>query len=229
MESDQTVDERPTLYLHCGAAQAQGSRGYQQDALSFVDNGLMAEGEAAAMAEPSPVAEKEGARRHAIIGVFDGHGSESYARHASENIHRHIVEDKAFTEGNFPLALANGFLAEDRELYQTVHVEEKRGGTTATVALIVDDMLFIANVGDSRAVLAERGEGTDFFAIRVSQDHKPSVPKEQVRLQNTEAIVSQGRVHTRTHSLNMTRALGDFAFKAPANEASAKSSPRGHA
>lgn len=245
--SDET-ERSPRLSLLCGYAQAQGSRPYQQDCLSVIDNGLLAvdAGGQPAPFEAAPETDK-GKPKHSLFGIFDGHGSSDYAQHAANTVHDLVVNDPAFAEGNYPVALANSFFKEDKELLEKVHPEEERGGTTATVALIVDGILCelvgrpderlisllsvssplrltyspfpdIVNVGDSRAVLAERGEGTDYFAIRVSQDHKTSLPKEQARLAKSEAVVAQGRVHTKTHSLNMTRALGDFAFKAPKNE-----------
>jgi hypothetical protein len=128
---------------------------------------------------------------------------------------------------------------------------EGRGGTTATVALVTDKhRLFVANVGDSRSVLA-RDEGSGLFAIRMSRDHNLEDKGEYKRFvrallsrhthrscasQSTDCsrdvwivrgvfrIAEMGvpakgnRVYAPGHSLNMTRALGDFDFKAPYNK-----------
>ena len=52
-------------------------------------------------------------------------------------------------------------------------------GTTALIALITkNNELFIANAGDSRAVISKNGQ-----AIRLSFDHKPTDPQELNRLQ----------------------------------------------
>lgn len=47
----------------------------------------------------------------------------------------------------------------------------ERSGSCAIVVLIVADMCFVANVGDSRAVLSANG-GLEIKAL--SDDHKPS-------------------------------------------------------
>lgn len=51
----------------------------------------------------------------------------------------------------------------------------ERSGSCAIVALIVADMCYIANVGDSRAVLSAN-LGKTIKAL--SEDHKPCDPKE---------------------------------------------------
>ena len=43
-------------------------------------------------------------------------------------------------------------------------------GSTACVALIKGDILYVANAGDSRCVLASRGQAVD-----MSVDHKPEL------------------------------------------------------
>ena len=54
-----------------------------------------------------------------------------------------------------------------------------KSGTCAIVLLIVDDLVFIANVGDSRAVLS-RNQGTTIHDLSV--DHKPGTKNEFHRI-----------------------------------------------
>ena len=141
LDSERTSSPSPRLTLLCGYAQAQGSRPYQQDVFSVVDNGYLNVEAGSEPALHSPIFHEISDKKHAAFAIFDGHGSDNYAKHAADNIHDLILGDDAFKEGNFPLALANAFFAEDRELYETVHPEEARGGTTATVAMVVEGML----------------------------------------------------------------------------------------
>ncbi len=47
-------------------------------------------------------------------------------------------------------------------------------GTTATSLLVLDNTIYSANVGDSRAVLCRRSEGDKLAFVGLSKDHGPS-------------------------------------------------------
>ncbi|KER20543.1 hypothetical protein T265_10930 [Opisthorchis viverrini] len=83
-------------------------------------------------------------------------------------------------------------------------------GTTACVALLLPYngivKLFVANAGDSRAVLCR---GT--VAIDLSVDHKPEDEDEKSRITAAGGTVTRdGRVNG---GLNLSRALGDHSYK----------------
>jgi len=82
-------------------------------------------------------------------------------------------------------------------------------GTTAVVALVRSGdfpEVFCANAGDSRCVMA-RGKK----ALNMSRDHKPTLKSEMSRITKAGGFVtSEGRVDG---NLNLSRALGDFAYK----------------
>jgi serine/threonine protein phosphatase PrpC len=78
-------------------------------------------------------------------------------------------------------------------------------GTTANILLIRGNYLYLANVGDSLAVLYK-----DKQAIRLNQEHKTSLQSEYARINNSGARIINNRVEGR---LNLTRALGDLSFK----------------
>ena len=62
-------------------------------------------------------------------------------------------------------------------------------GTTAVCAMIKEDKVYIANVGDSRAVLGYVPETGGIRARPLSTDHKPSVPEERARIDTTSALL----------------------------------------
>lgn len=78
-------------------------------------------------------------------------------------------------------------------------------GSTAIVLLIREGKMYIANVGDSRAVACWAGR-TD----PLSFDHKPSNELEAKRIQAAGGWVEFNRVNG---NLALSRALGDFVFK----------------
>lgn len=86
-------------------------------------------------------------------------------------------------------------------------------GCTAVVALVCGGKspeLIVANAGDSRCVLA-RGKR----ALGMSRDHKPTLKVERRRIKKAGGFVNnEGRVDG---NLNLSRALGDFAYKKDTN------------
>lgn len=50
-----------------------------------------------------------------------------------------------------------------------------RSGSCAIVLLVVDDVCFIVNVGDSRAMMSATGGK---YVVELSTDHKPGHPAE---------------------------------------------------
>lgn len=71
-------------------------------------------------------------------------------------------------------ALHYSTLATNRQLHESP-LDDSLSGTTACCALTVGPRLYVANVGDSRAVLAEReeGEGGRLLACELSMDQTP--------------------------------------------------------
>ncbi|CAF0922784.1 unnamed protein product [Adineta ricciae] len=83
-------------------------------------------------------------------------------------------------------------------------------GCTAVVTLVRDKQLFVANAGDSRCVVCRGGR-----AIEMSLDHKPEDPPERSRIEKAGYKVTlDGRV---SGGLNLSRAIGDHAYKKNAN------------
>jgi serine/threonine protein phosphatase PrpC len=80
-------------------------------------------------------------------------------------------------------------------------------GCTANVIAIEDyKKLYVANAGDSRAVLARKGK-----AIALSNDHKPHNEIEKARIEKAgSTITEEGRIDG---NLNLSRALGDLKYK----------------
>ena len=64
------------------------------------------------------------------------------------------------------------------QFLQAVSAAKAMDGTTAVVSLVVDDRLYVANAGDSRAILVQKGAR----AVALSIDHKPCLPEEQKRI-----------------------------------------------
>lgn len=98
-------------------------------------------------------------------------------------------------------AIKSGFLRIDQTMRTSA---EDMSGCTAVCTLISPTHLFIANCGDSRAVLYD-GKKPKF----ATEDHKPFNPKERKRIIDAGGTATQ-RING---TLAVSRALGDFEFK----------------
>ena len=78
-------------------------------------------------------------------------------------------------------------------------------GTTANIVLIDQNFIYVANAGDSIAVMYK-----DKKAIKLNTEHKTAIVSEQERIYNAGLKVINNRVEGK---LNLTRALGDLCFK----------------
>merc|ERR1719489_151716 len=111
-------------------------------------------------------------------------------------------EDMDEADKNSALML-NKFIQESSSVEQPGH----DSGTTATVALLVNKKLFVANAGDSRCVVSRKGGKVH----AMSEDHKPEDEIEMKRIHKAGGEVSeQGRING---GLNLSRAIGDHNYK----------------
>ncbi|KAL1525791.1 hypothetical protein AB1Y20_020632 [Prymnesium parvum] len=132
----------------------------------------------------------------ALVGVYDGHGEHGHhvSRFVKEQLAAQLAKveaaalrDEARAEGAFAEAHAR---AQD-SLVRGSGIDVALSGCTAVTALKRGRMLFVSNVGDSRAVLGRLDPKTGMLhAINLSEDHKPDAPKERARIE-----AGGGRVH----------------------------------
>ncbi|XP_066329890.1 probable protein phosphatase 2C 12 isoform X2 [Miscanthus floridulus] len=120
-------------------------------------------------------------------------------------------------------ACANAFQAMDKELKLQANVDCNFSGTTAVCAIKQGKDLIIANLGDSRAVLATMSETGYLKAVQLTTDQKPNVPQEAERIKRSNGRVfalkdepSVLRVWLPDEDcpgLAMARSLGDYRLK----------------
>eukprot|EP00850_Spirogloea_muscicola_P013943 SM000097S24796 [mRNA] locus=s97:299684:300884:+ [translate_table: standard] len=179
-----------------------------EDAHVQVDNmGAVLGAAAAAVSAPT-----------AFYGVFDGHGGREAAAFACERLLGCLVEDPAFPGGSVAEALTRAFARTDDAFRQVCLTEHHaHSGTTALAAIILGSSLFVANVGDCRAVLSRRGR-----AVELSRDQKASCALERARIESFGGYVDlEGYLNGQ---LLVARALGNWhlqGLKARAGAAAA--------
>ena len=95
-----------------------------------------------------------------------------------------------------------GFIDFDDVLRRECHArgEDEHSGSTCVSALVTDKHILCANTGDSRCILVR-----DYKVKPMSDDHKPTNPKERDRIQKAHGTVALGRVNG---DLAVSRAFG---------------------
>jgi protein phosphatase 2C family protein 2/3 len=140
-----------------------------------------------------------------FFGVFDGHSGGVVSKYASKELHKILVNDNDFKSKNYEKALKSAFFKLDDQMQKDAELSNCEAGSTAVVSLITDKSLYIANCGDSRAIISSNGK-----ALALSVDHKPTLPDEKTRIYNSGGFLQSGRVNGQ---LAVSRSLGDFVYK----------------
>lgn len=149
---------------------------------------------------------KSDAETNAFFAVYDGHGGSSVARFAGQNVHKRLVTEESYKQGNYEQALKRAFLGTDEDILANPSSSRDPSGCTAVAALITHDgKIYVANAGDSRSVIGIKGE-----VKPLSYDHKPTSETERARISGAGGYIEYGRVNG---NLALSRALGDFEFK----------------
>ena len=144
-----------------------------------------------------------------VIGVLDGHGGSECAQFVADEIPAKLsglLKAQPARNCDMALVLHQAFLQVDAEYLAS---SGSNAGSTACVILWDggegNETCFIANTGDTRAVLCRGGA-----AIDLTIDRKASDPEEVARIAQLGGFVHNGRVHG---SLAVSRALGDSDLK----------------
>lgn len=162
------------------------------------------------------------------FGVYDGFGGDQAAKYLAEQLHERILENLRYGTGSARVKIDNAYRSLDRVMdphdsdYDKSLDSSQIGltGSTAVTAVKLLTRLYIANVGDSLAVICSGGK-----AVRLSRDHKSSSDFDGLTMQdwlqtkintggeswrNYQELISKGRF-----PLDLSRAFGGFAFKPP--------------
>jgi protein phosphatase PTC2/3 len=137
-----------------------------------------------------------------FLGLYDGHAGDQAAKYAAVNLHRKFAENLSqFRNINVKTALWKSFLDIDRAIQRRY----LSGGTTALVAYLIENQLYIGWAGDSRALVLRNGQ-----ILFATTDHKPETDSELKRIKRSGASVERHMGIARIgNTLSVSRTLGD--------------------
>lgn len=91
-------------------------------------------------------------------------------------------------------AILNGFEEAESVYLQSIYtnksfpLEYDKSGSCALVIIFIDDVCYVANLGDSRALLSENNSQRLYY---VTNDHKPEDLNEKIRIEKAGGHVYQ--------------------------------------
>ena len=185
-EQSKTSSKSMGVVKAYGANTYQGLvRNYNEDRVSIIIN----------MAKPKNYPKKYWPKT-SFFGIYDGHGGSMCSEFLRDCLHKLILNDTNFPE-NVELAIRNGFYNAEKNFLNEIALDPNdtnvitdRSGSCAVVVLIVDKKIYVANVGDSRALFSEK-KGKNF--VVVTDDHKPNNINEKNRIIKNGGHVYQSR------------------------------------
>ncbi|XP_055825610.1 probable protein phosphatase 2C 8 isoform X2 [Solanum dulcamara] len=196
--------------IEADAAEDKGSRHTMEDAsVVLPDAGL----------------EFPGKLRCAHFAIYDGHGGRLAAEYARKHVHANVLSAGLSRELLDVKAAKNSIVEGFRRTDESLLQESTKGcwqdGATAVCVWVLGSKVFVANIGDAKAILARSSPtdgsnntsdgSTPIKAIVLTREHKAIYPQERARIQKAGGSVSSnGRLQAR---LEVSRAFGDRQFK----------------
>lgn len=145
------------------------------------------------------------------IGVFDGHGGAEVAA-ACADIIADRVRHYLLSGSSFEVALSKSIAdADETGFAEWGATDTQNVGSTALVALVTDDHIYVANVGDTEAYLLR---GNTPFSL--SRPHRPCERDERLRIERAGGFIACHATDKTARVqgiLAITRALGDHALR----------------
>ena len=119
-----------------------------------------------------------------FFAVYDGHGGNGCSLYLKENLH-HYIKNFSKDSINEAINLVEENFIKNEALNEKGEIKDP-SGSCGIIALIQQNKLIIANVGDSRLVLFKKS--ALFFS---TEDHKPGSPSEKSRIEKAGGTIYQ--------------------------------------
>lgn len=162
-----------------------------------------------------------------FVGIYDGHGGPETSRYVVDNLFQHL---KMSTSENQSLsvdvirkayqATEEGFLSIVTQLWPT-RPQIAAVGSCCLTSIISGGTLYIANLGDSRAVLGRAVKATgEVLAIQLSTEHNACIESIRQELHSTHPddphiVVLKHNVWRVKGLIQISRSIGDVYLKKP--------------
>ncbi|XP_058096833.1 probable protein phosphatase 2C 10 isoform X2 [Magnolia sinica] len=142
-----------------------------------------------------------------LFAIYDGHMGDTVPAYLQKHLFSNILKEEEFLT-HPDRSISKAYEKTDRAILS--HTPDLgRGGSTAVTAILINGQkLWVANVGDSRAVLAK---GRD--AIQMTTDHEPNTERGSIETRGGFVSNMPGDVPRVNGQLAVSRAFGDKSLK----------------
>ncbi|XAR48555.1 Phosphoprotein phosphatase [Bertholletia excelsa] len=142
-----------------------------------------------------------------LFAIYDGHLGDRVPAYLQKHLFANILKEEEFwTDPG--RSISKAYEKTDQAiLSQSSNLG--RGGSTAVTAILINGRrLWVANVGDSRAVLSREGQ-----AIQMTTDHEPNTERGSIEDKGGFVSNMPGDVARVNGQLAVSRAFGDKSLK----------------
>ncbi|XP_013591007.1 PREDICTED: probable protein phosphatase 2C 17 [Brassica oleracea var. oleracea] len=146
-----------------------------------------------------------------LFAIFDGHKGDQVAAYLQKHLFSNILKDGEFLVDP-RRTIVKAYENTDKEILSDTSSDLWSGGSTAVTAILINGkVMWIANVGDSRAIVSRRGKAT-----QISVDHDPNTDAERSMIESKGGFVTNrpGDVARVNGILAVSRTFGDKDLKA---------------
>lgn len=160
-----------------------------------------------------------------FVGIYDGHAGPEAARFINDRLFENLKKFTSEDQGMSADVISKAYLATEEEFLSLVrkqwlikpHIASV--GSCCLVGIICNGMLFIANAGDSRAVLGrEEGDLKEVKAIQLSSEHNANLESVREELRSLhpddpQVVVLKHKVWRVKGIIQVSRSIGDAYLK----------------
>ncbi|KAJ4719768.1 Protein phosphatase 2C family protein [Melia azedarach] len=175
--------------------------------------------------ESGPLSSLESGPRGTFVGIYDGHGGPEAARFVNDRLFDNI---KKFTSESYGMSadvITRAFLETEEEFLAFVRRQWLNRpqiasvGSCCLVGIICSGLLYIANAGDSRAVLGrQESDVKEVKAVQLSSEHNASMESVREELRSLhpddpQIVVLRHKVWRVKGIIQISRSIGDAYLK----------------
>ncbi|OIT39627.1 PREDICTED: probable protein phosphatase 2C 38 [Nicotiana attenuata] len=175
--------------------------------------------------ESGPLSLADTGPQGTFVGIYDGHAGPEAARFINDRLFENLKKFTSEDQGMSADVISKAYLATEEEFLSLVrkqwlikpHIASV--GSCCLVGIICNGMLYIANAGDSRAVLGrEEGDLKEVKAIQWSSEHNANLESVREELRSLhpddpQVVVLKHKVWRVKGIIQVSRSIGDAYLK----------------